>query len=142
MDVRLEDVGVRFDTTVAVDGVTLRVLSGSWVALIGPNGAGKTTLLRAIAGLEGSGGRITGGELQRVVLARALAQQAPILILDEPTSALDVGHQQQILELVDGLRIERELTVIGAMHDLTLAGQFAGSLVLLDKGRVVATGTP
>jgi iron complex transport system ATP-binding protein len=86
-------------------------------------------------------GSLSGGELQRVVLGRALAQEAPVLLLDEPTSALDVGHQQQVLELVDSLRHDNELTVISAMHDLTLAGQFADSLVLLDAGRAVATGS-
>ena len=86
-------------------------------------------------------GSLSGGELQRAVLARALSQDAPVLLLDEPTSALDVGHMQQVLELVDTLRIERELTVVSAMHDLTLAGQFAEALVLLDGGRVVASGT-
>jgi iron complex transport system ATP-binding protein len=85
-------------------------------------------------------GSLSGGELQRVVLGRALAQEAPILLLDEPTSALDVGHQQQVLELVDSLRSANELTVISAMHDLTLAGQFAGSLLMLDSGRNVASG--
>jgi iron complex transport system ATP-binding protein len=87
-------------------------------------------------------GSLSGGELQRAVLARALAQQAPILLLDEPTAALDVGHQQQVLELIDRLRRERELTVVSSMHDLSLAGQFAESLVLMDGGRVVATGLP
>jgi iron complex transport system ATP-binding protein len=60
--------------------------------------------------------------------------------LDEPTAALDVGHQQQVLELVDELRLERGLTVISAMHDLTLAGQFAEQLLLLDGGRAMAAG--
>jgi len=86
-------------------------------------------------------GSLSGGELQRVVLARAFAQQAPLLVLDEPTSALDVGHQQQVLELVDSLRREQDLTVISAMHDLTLAGQFAERLILLRDGRIVAEGT-
>ncbi|HJR45900.1 MAG TPA: ABC transporter ATP-binding protein [Actinomycetota bacterium] len=86
-------------------------------------------------------GSLSGGELQRVVLARALAQRAPLLVLDEPTSALDVGHQQQVLELVDSLRREQDLTVISAMHDLTLAGQFAERLVLLRDGQIVAEGT-
>ena len=85
-------------------------------------------------------GSLSGGELQRVVLARALAQEAPILLLDEPTSALDLGHQQQALELVDSLRRESELTVVSAMHDLSLAGQYADRLLLLDHGRVVAEG--
>jgi iron complex transport system ATP-binding protein len=85
---------------------------------------------------------LSGGEMQRVVLARALAQEAPVLLLDEPTSALDLGHGVQVLELVDELRRERGLTVLSAMHDLSLAAQFADELVLLDHGQVVATGAP
>jgi iron complex transport system ATP-binding protein len=85
-------------------------------------------------------GTLSGGERQRAVLARAFAQQAPILLLDEPTSALDVGRGQQALELVDALRRESGLTVLAAMHDLTLAGQYADRLLLLDGGRVVASG--
>jgi iron complex transport system ATP-binding protein len=85
-------------------------------------------------------GSLSGGEVQRAVLGRALAQQAPLLLLDEPTAALDVGHQQQVLELVDELRAEHDLTVLSAMHDLTLAGQFAERLLLLSRGRVVAEG--
>ena len=83
---------------------------------------------------------LSGGERQRAVLARALAQQAPVLLLDEPTTGLDVGHQQQVMELVDTLRRDLELTVVSAMHDLTLAGQFADQLVLLDAGRIAAAG--
>jgi iron complex transport system ATP-binding protein len=86
-------------------------------------------------------GSLSGGELQRVVLARALAQDAPLLLLDEPTSALDLGRQQQVLELVDELRREHELTVVSALHDLSLAGQYAERLILLDGGRVVAEGS-
>jgi iron complex transport system ATP-binding protein len=84
---------------------------------------------------------LSGGELQRVVLARALAQEAPILLLDEPTSALDLGRQQLVLELVDELRRDSELTVVAAMHDLSLAGQYADRLLLLDAGQVVGEGT-
>ncbi|MGH9247651.1 MAG: ABC transporter ATP-binding protein [Acidimicrobiales bacterium] len=83
---------------------------------------------------------LSGGEAQRAVLARALAQDAPVLLLDEPTATLDVGHQQQVLELIDELRRERDLTVVTALHDLTLAGQFADRLVLMAGGRVVADG--
>lgn len=86
-------------------------------------------------------GSLSGGELQRVVLARALAQEAPILLLDEPTSALDLGRQQQVLELVDELRRAEELTVVAAMHDLTLAAQYADRLLLLDRGTVVGEGS-
>jgi iron complex transport system ATP-binding protein len=86
-------------------------------------------------------GSLSGGELQRVVLARALAQEAPILLLDEPTTALDLGRQQQALELIDSLRTDG-LTVVSTMHDLTLAGQYAARLLLLDRGVVVSEGTP
>jgi iron complex transport system ATP-binding protein len=85
-------------------------------------------------------GAISGGEAQRAVLGRALAQGAPLLCLDEPTSSLDIGHQLHVLELVDELRKERGLTVISAMHDLTMAGQFADVLCLLVSGRVVKSG--
>jgi len=87
-------------------------------------------------------GSMSGGEQQRVILARALAQQAPVLLLDEGTSALDVGSQQEVLELVDGLRRSDGLTVVSAMHDLTLAGLYADRLALLAGGVVVANGSP
>ncbi|HEY9558917.1 MAG TPA: ABC transporter ATP-binding protein [Acidimicrobiales bacterium] len=83
---------------------------------------------------------LSGGERQRVLIARALAQGAPLVLLDEPTTALDVGHQQQVLELVDDLRRAHDLTVVTTMHDLTLAGQYADRLVLLDRGRVMVEG--
>jgi iron complex transport system ATP-binding protein len=85
---------------------------------------------------------LSGGELQRLVLGRALAQEAPILLLDEPTSALDLGRRVDALEIVDALRLEHKLTVLSAMHDLTLAGQFADRLILLAGGVVAARGTP
>jgi len=87
-------------------------------------------------------GELSGGELQQVVLARALTQEASLLLLDEPTSALDVGHQLQVLALIDRLRRERTLTVLSAMHDLTLAAQFCDRLVLLSAGEVIADGSP
>jgi iron complex transport system ATP-binding protein len=87
-------------------------------------------------------GTLSGGERQRAVLARALAHEAPLLLLDEPTSMLDIGRGQQALELVDALRSEAALTVVATMHDLTLAGQYADRLVLLDRGEVVAEGGP
>jgi iron complex transport system ATP-binding protein len=83
---------------------------------------------------------LSGGERQRLVIARALAQEAPIMLLDEPTSALDIGHQQQALELVDSLRREHGFTVVSAMHDLTLAGLYSDRLALLHQGHCVAAG--
>lgn len=85
---------------------------------------------------------LSGGEAQRAVLARALAQEAPVLLLDEPTASLDVGHAVEVLEVVDELRRQERLTVVSAAHDLTLAGRYADRLVLLSGGRVVAEGDP
>ncbi|WP_020549481.1 ABC transporter ATP-binding protein [Embleya scabrispora] len=86
-------------------------------------------------------GRLSGGERQRVVLARALTQQAPVLLLDEPTTALDLGHQQQVLEIVDGLRRDDGLTVLTTLHDLGVAAQYADRLLMLVDGRPVASGS-
>lgn len=103
-----------------------------------------TTILERLD-LDGLGARpmeaLSGGERQRVVLARALAQEAGLLLLDEPTAALDLGHQQQVLDHVDGLRRGGGLAVLSAMHDLTLAAHYADRLVLIDGGRVVASGS-
>ena len=87
-------------------------------------------------------GTLSGGEKQRAVVARALAQEASVVILDEPTAALDIGHQQQALELLDVLRGESRLTLVTAMHDLTLAAQYADRMILLDHGCVEADGAP
>ena len=84
---------------------------------------------------------LSGGERQRVVVARMLAQQAPLALLDEPTSALDVGHQQQVLDLVDELRHGQSLTVVATMHDLTVAGQYGDRIALVVDGTLVASGT-
>jgi len=86
-------------------------------------------------------GSLSGGELQRTVLARALAQEAPILLLDEPTSALDLGRQQLALELIDRLRRQSGLTIVSAMHDLSMAGLYADRLLLMGAGRVVSQGS-
>lgn len=86
-------------------------------------------------------GSLSGGELQRAVLARALSQGALALLLDEPTAALDLGRQGDVLELVESRRARSGLTVMSAMHDLTLAAQFCDRLILLRDGRVVASGT-
>jgi len=85
---------------------------------------------------------LSGGERQRVVLARAFAQDTPVLVLDEPTAFLDVGHQLEVLELIADLRDERSLTVITTLHDLSIAGQFADEVAVMAAGRLIATGRP
>jgi iron complex transport system ATP-binding protein len=87
-------------------------------------------------------GTLSGGEKQRVVVARALAQESPIVLLDEPTAALDIGHQQQALDLLEALRAEARLTLVAAMHDLTMAAHYADRVLLLNGGRVAAEGAP
>lgn len=85
---------------------------------------------------------LSGGETQKVFLARALAQETDILLLDEPTSNLDVYHQLEIMELLSQAAHTDGKTVLLALHDLNLAGRYADRLVLMRCGSVVADGPP
>jgi len=85
---------------------------------------------------------LSGGELQRCHLARAIAQATPIIFLDEPTTALDLGHQQQALDRIRRLREEHQVTVVMTMHDLTLAGQYSDRVILMSEGEIAADGVP
>ena len=85
---------------------------------------------------------LSGGEQQKVVIARALAQQPQILLLDEPTSNLDIKHQLELLITVKNLTREKQLSVLMAMHDLNLASRFSDKMIMLKNGRIFAAGTP
>jgi iron complex transport system ATP-binding protein len=85
---------------------------------------------------------LSGGERQRAWIALALAQDTPILLLDEPTTFLDIGHQLEVLELVQRLNRERGLTIVLVLHDLNQAARYADRLVVMRAGRVVADGAP
>ena len=85
---------------------------------------------------------LSGGETQRVLLARALAQDAPVLLLDEPTASLDVNHQVRTLELVRGLAESDDRAVVAAIHDLDLAARYCDELVLVADGEVLDSGLP
>jgi iron complex transport system ATP-binding protein len=85
---------------------------------------------------------ISGGERQRAILARALAQEAPLLLLDEPTTHLDIAHQIDLLARVRRLARERGVTVISALHDLNLAARYADRIIVLSRGLRVADGVP
>jgi iron complex transport system ATP-binding protein len=87
-------------------------------------------------------GTLSGGERQRAVVAMALAQEAPFLLLDEPTSNLDLAHQTRVMDMVRDVQRRRGGGVLLAMHDLTLAAQYCDRLVLLADGRCYAEGAP
>jgi iron complex transport system ATP-binding protein len=85
---------------------------------------------------------LSGGERQRTIIARALAQQAPILLLDEPTAYLDIKHQLEIYATLKRLNQDRGVTIVVVSHDLNLASQYCHRLLLLHEGRAFRTGSP
>ncbi len=85
---------------------------------------------------------LSGGERQRAWIALTLAQATPVLLLDEPTTFLDIGHQLEVLELVQGLNRERGMTIVLVLHDLNQAARYAHRMVVLQQGAVVADGAP
>jgi len=86
--------------------------------------------------------QLSGGELQRAIIARAICQQPEIILLDEPTTALDPAHQLKIMDLMEKFRKEYNTTIIMVSHDLNLASMYGDRLLLLKNGRVVKTGDP
>jgi iron complex transport system ATP-binding protein len=85
---------------------------------------------------------LSGGELQRVMIAAALAQMTDVIILDEPTTHLDISHQQRTLEAVLGIARDRSVAVLASIHDLNLASIYCDSLHMLSEGREIAAGAP
>ena len=86
--------------------------------------------------------RLSAGERQRVLIARAVCQQPRIIVLDEPTAPLDLAHQIQVMDLLERLRKEEGVTVIMVSHDLNLAAMYADRLLLLKDGRTASVGVP
>lgn len=86
--------------------------------------------------------QLSGGEQQRVFIARAICQQPKIMLLDEPTAALDLAHQVRLMDLMEQLKKERGLTVVMVSHDLNMAAMYADRLLLLAKGQIAGHGTP
>lgn len=86
--------------------------------------------------------QLSGGQRQKVLLARALAQEPQVFLLDEPTSSLDIRHQLEVLELIKDLGQKRNRTVVMVMHDLNLAARFADQLIMLKDGHIFGAGRP
>lgn len=85
---------------------------------------------------------LSGGEQQRVFVAQALAQEAPILLLDEPTNHLDIAHQQQLLDTIRKQAIDKDLTVVSVFHDINLAAMYCDRLLLMNNGHIASIGVP
>lgn len=85
---------------------------------------------------------LSGGERQRVIIARALAQETPMMILDEPISQLDIHHQIQVMNILKSLVKDYNKTVICVLHDLNIAAQYSDELILVNDGKVLKKGTP
>ncbi|HON36197.1 MAG TPA: ABC transporter ATP-binding protein [Methanothrix sp.] len=86
--------------------------------------------------------QLSGGQKQKVLIARALAQEPEVLLLDEPTSSLDMKHQLEVMETIASLVKEKKISAIMALHDLNLASTFADKLAILKDGRIYAAGEP
>ena len=85
---------------------------------------------------------ISGGERQRVIIAKALAQETPIILLDEPTSHLDINHQMEILNLLRRLNKEKKTTIIIAIHDINLASRYSDEIIIIGSGKIIDNGIP
>jgi iron complex transport system ATP-binding protein len=84
--------------------------------------------------------QLSGGECQRVFIARAICQEPKVILLDEPTASLDLSHQARIMDLMEKLKEEKKITVVMVSHDLNLAAMYGTKLLLLDQGRIVKIG--
>jgi len=85
---------------------------------------------------------LSGGEWRRIILARAVAQQAPVLLLDEPIAGLDLKYQFEILRYVQQITQKHQLTTVVTLHDLNLAALFASRIALISEGNIIASGSP
>jgi iron complex transport system ATP-binding protein len=86
--------------------------------------------------------QLSGGEQQRVFIARAICQEPEIMLLDEPTASLDLAHQVKVMDLMEKLKVEKAITVIMVSHDVNLAAMYSDQILLLKEGEIVCIGSP
>jgi len=86
--------------------------------------------------------QLSGGEQQRVFIARAICQQPQVILLDEPTSSLDLAHQVRLMDLMERLKADKGVTVVMVSHDVNLAAMYGNRLLLLNQGQIMRLGTP
>lgn len=89
---------------------------------------------------ESTFGQLSGGEQQRVFIARAICQEPQIMLLDEPTAALDIAHQVKVMDLMEKLKIEKDITVVMVSHDINLAAMYSDKVLLLKDGEIACIG--
>jgi iron complex transport system ATP-binding protein len=87
-------------------------------------------------------GELSGGQQQKVLIARALVQETKVMLLDEPTSNLDIWHQLDVMNIVSDLVRKRRMTALIALHDLNLASKYSHGIIMMKKGRIMAVGDP
>jgi len=117
---------------------------------LGWNGSGKDEeIVWSVLGLLGledyamsAFTELSGGQQQKVLIARALAQETGIILMDEPTSNLDIWHQIDVMEIIRGLVRKQEISAVIAIHDLNMAAKYSDTIVMMKEGRIVAAGNP
>ena len=151
--VELQHITIGYGHRVLLEDVSAAIGGGRLVALLGRNGTGKSTLLRAVAGLEavvdralnlvGMGGfadkpmdRLSDGEAQRVMIARALAQDTPVILLDEPTAFLDMPNRYELCTLLRRLAHDEGKCIFFSTHELDIALTLCDAVALIDPPRL------
>ncbi len=86
--------------------------------------------------------QLSGGEQQRVFIARAICQEPQIMLLDEPTTSLDLAHQSRVMDLMEKLKKEKGVTIVMVSHDVNLAAMYGDRLILLKEGQIISAGLP
>jgi len=121
----VNDLNVGYKSKNVIKKLNVSFQSGDFCALIGPNGAGKST-----------------GEQQRVIIARSLVQDTPLILMDEAFSHLDINHQIEIMHILSEINRNQHKTIILVSHNLNLVAEYCNRVVMLKDGELIADGSP